>query len=181
MSLEDFLQETSTPPSSAGSPSRRHTIDSFIRGSSTPRVTDLWKQKVSPMVYTCNQCTYKSFTRIMLNKHMVENHDCSTSEESIVSKVAMSEKKRKRLFHSPSLKRTLSVKPNIKLSKIQSEANLLKKCFSPDKRSVTKLEEHVTHTLDSPMVYTCNNCDFKTFLGTSLKEHKRQLHPEESE
>ena len=33
-----------------------------------------WKKHASPMVYDCYQCDYKSFTRIMLNRHRQEMH-----------------------------------------------------------------------------------------------------------
>ena len=42
-----------------------------------------WKKSASPMVYTCHNCNYKSFTRIMLNRHNLEKHEGSINKRRL--------------------------------------------------------------------------------------------------
>ena len=170
-----------------------------------------WKKSASPMVYTCQNCNYKSFTRIMLNRHKLEKHEGSINKRRLT--IANSEdlrtlsckicsfstkwkqalelhmtsnhkdpekkedscsKKRKRVFDSP-LMRTLSMRPQLKFAKMQSEAKFLKTCFSPETshRPKRKKDDEV---YGFAREFTCKNCDFKTFIQTSLAKHMETDH-----
>ena len=168
--------------------------------------TPEWKKSASPMVYNCQNCNYKSFTRIMLNRHNMENHEGSINKRRLT--IANSEdlhtlscescsfstkwkqalelhmisnhknperregscsQKRKRVFDSPLL-RTLSMRPQIKFVKMQSEANFLKTCFSPETSHHPKRKKD-DEVYGFAQEFTCRSCDFKTFIQTSLAKH----------
>ena len=170
-----------------------------------------WKKSASPMVYSCQNCEHKSFTRVMLNRHRMEKHEGSINKRRLT--IANSEdwrnfscencsfstkweqaldlhlmsnheipgrkedsfsKKRKRVFDSP-LMRNLSIRPNFKFAKTQSEAKFLKTCFSPEpsyRRKRIKDDE----AYGSAQAFKCHNCGFETFLQTSLVKHMEREH-----
>ena len=106
---------------------------------------------------------------------MASEHEKLSLEEFLNE----SGKKRKRVldFESPLVKRTLSMRSPFKIARTKSDANLLQKYLSPkatiQKPSSPKRDEE---EFGSAMVYACKHCDFKTFLGTSLQRHTKNVH-----
>ena len=159
--------------------------DSF--GMKTPQKVKHWRENASPMVYTCQLCSYKSFTKIMLNNHLSENHDIDFESMSMSPMIKTSsdafpfcdlkitpfEKvpqapKSKSIFESPNLRKSLSLGP-------QSDTKLMKSYFSPESSHVkTKMKDNEQYS--SSMVYDCKNCKFKTFIRASLQKHTKERH-----
>ena len=75
-SLESLTDRRPVKGGSGGS-----TRDSGIDFDRSPAPE--WKKSASPMVYTCHNCDYKSFTRIMLNRHNLEKHEGSINKRRL--------------------------------------------------------------------------------------------------
>merc|ERR1719319_1079494 len=122
-------------------------------------------------LFTCDQCNFSTSWKQTLEMHLLNNHGTPKS------KVASSAKKllrRKSMFSSPLVKRTLSMRPQFKFSKAQSDANLVKSSVIPEisENSYSRNGE----VYGSSVVFQCTRCDDKTFLGTSLQEHEKNVH-----
>ena len=163
-------------------------------GMKTPQKVEHWRENASPMVYTCQFCSYKSFTRIMLNNHLSEKHDIDFESMSMspMSKTsseafpfgelnmtpfekAPKAQKRKSMFESPRLRKSLSLRPQFMLGRTQSDTNLMKTYFSPETGHIKKKKKD-DEEYGSSMVYDCKNCKFKTFLRASLQKHTKEKH-----
>ena len=153
----------------------RKSLDAHMESEHKDESMNTLQSPAVNQTFSCNICSFTSNKKHTLEKHMTSEHEKLSLEEFLNE----SGKKRKRVldFESPLVKRTLSMRSPFKIARTKSDANLLQKYLSPkatiQKPSSPKRDEE---EFGSAMVYACKHCDFKTFLGTSLQRHTKNVH-----